>query len=145
MFLWVRLLHDRLSPAKNAQQLQQMVLDTPAGLNQAYERDLKAIHEYSEEDRDRAVMLLRWMLYAARPLTVGEMTEALLIRSDSEDIIFPANDLPDAYDDLYVDHLRRLGGSLIERMYLWVSRSGFRVIPRITISAVTSFARGIFL
>ena len=102
MFLWVRLLHERLSPGKNTLQLRKMVSDTPAGLNQAYERDLKAIHRFSEEEKYRAVMILRWTLYAARPMTVHELTEALLIGLEDEDSVYPVSHLPDAYDDFYV-------------------------------------------
>ena len=102
MFLWVRLLHERLSPAKNAKQLRKVISDTPAGLNQAYERDLIAIHGFSEEERYRAVMILRWTLYAARPMTVHELTEALLINLEDEETMYPAVHLPDVYDDFYV-------------------------------------------
>lgn len=102
MFLWVRLLHERLSPAKNANQLQKLVSDTPAGLNEAYERDLKAIQNFSEDEKYRAVMVLRWTLYAARPMTVHELTEALLIGLEDEESIYPANHLPDTYDDFYI-------------------------------------------
>lgn len=114
MFLWVRLLHDRLSPGKNRRQLQKMILDTPKGLTQAYERDLKAIHEFDQEDKNRAVMLLWWTLHAVRPLTVQEVTEALLITTNNEDTLYPVEELPDDYDDSYVDSLRRLCGSLID-------------------------------
>ena len=102
MFLWVRLLHERLSPAKNAYQLRKMVSETPTGLEQAYERDLKAILNFPEEDKYRAVMILRWTLYAARPMTVHELTEALLIGLEDEDSVYPANHMPDAYDDFYI-------------------------------------------
>ena len=114
MFLWVCLLHDRLSPAKNARQLQKMISDTPAGLDRAYERDLDAIHGFSKEDKDRAVMLLWWTLHAVRPLTVQEVTEALLIAMNNENTLYPVDELPDDYDDSYVDSLRRLCGSLID-------------------------------
>lgn len=115
MFLWVRLLHERLSPGKNARQLKKIVLDTPTGLTQAYERDLEAIHDLPEDEKDRAIMTLRWTLYAFRPLTVQELTEALLIGSDDGDSTYPVEDLPDAYDEFYVsDQLRRLCGSLID-------------------------------
>ena len=102
MFLWVRLLHERLSPAKNAHQLRKMISDTPAGLKEAYERHLRAIHNLSEEEKYRAVMILRWTLYAARPMTIHELTEALLIGLEDEDSMYPVNQIPDAYDDLYV-------------------------------------------
>lgn len=114
MFLWVRLLHDRLSPHKNTRELQKMIFDTPAGLTQAYKRDLDVIHGFPEEDKDRAVMFLWWTLHAIRPLTVQEVTEAVLIRMNNEDTSYPVDRLPDGYDKSYVDYLRRLCGSLID-------------------------------
>ncbi|KAL8826454.1 MAG: hypothetical protein Q9191_003788 [Dirinaria sp. TL-2023a] len=115
MFLWVRLLHERLSPGKNARQLLKMVVDTPAGLNQAYERELQAINYLSQDERDRATKILWWTLYAIRPLCVQELTEALLIELDDEQVWYPFEELPDAYDDFYIaDQLRRLCGSLID-------------------------------
>ncbi|KAL8707961.1 MAG: hypothetical protein Q9220_007104 [cf. Caloplaca sp. 1 TL-2023] len=115
MFLWVRLLHERLSPGKNARQLQKMISDTPTGLNQAYERDLEAIHDFLEEEEVRAFKILLWVLHSLRPLTVRELTEALLVGLEDGDSSYPLEDLPDAYDESYVsDQLRRLCGSLID-------------------------------
>ena len=115
MFLWVKLVHARLSPGKNAKQLREVVRVTPPGLDQAYERDLKKIEELEAEEKERAVEILRWLLFAERPLTVRELTEALLIHEDDACQKFPADDLPDAWDDYYVnEQIRRLCGSLVE-------------------------------
>ena len=115
MFLWIKLLQERLSPGKNARQLQKVLTDTPTGLNQAYERDLRAIDDMPPEDRNRAYGILRWTLYAIRPLNVQELTEALLIDTLDDEIPFPVDELPDAYDEWYInDQLKRLCGSLLE-------------------------------
>ena len=115
MFLWIRLLHDRLSPGKNAKQLQKVVSDTPTGLQQAYERDLRGIHSLPDEERDRAIAILRWTLFAVRPLIVREITEALLVDIDGTAKEFPMDDLPDDWDEYYInDQIRRPCGSLIE-------------------------------
>lgn len=115
MFLWVKLVHARLSPGKNAKQLREVVKVTPPGLDQAYERDLKKIEELEAEEKERAVEILRWLLFAERPLTVRELTEALLVREDDAYKQFPADDLPDAWDDYYAnEQIRRLCGSLVE-------------------------------
>ncbi|KAL8880552.1 MAG: hypothetical protein Q9198_002068 [Flavoplaca austrocitrina] len=115
MFLWVRLLHERLSPGKNARQLQKLISDTPIGLNQAYERDLEAIHDLPAEEEDRAFKILLWILHSLRPMTIQELTEALLVRLDHDSTSYPLEDLPDAYDETYVnDQIRRLCGSLID-------------------------------
>lgn len=115
MFLWVKLVHARLSPGKNAKQLREVVKVTPPGLDQAYERDLQKIDELEAEDKERAIEILRWLLFAERPLTVRELTEALLIDENDVYKTFPADDLPDAWDDYYVnEQIRRLCGSLVE-------------------------------
>lgn len=115
MFLWVKLVHARLSPGKNAKQLREVVRVTPPGLDQAYERDLKKIEELEAEEKERAIEILRWLLFAERPLTVRELTEALLIHEDDAYKKFPVDDLPDAWDDYYAnEQIRRLCGSLVE-------------------------------
>lgn len=115
MFLWIKLMHVRLTPGKNAKQLRDIVRATPHGLDKAYERDLKRITNLDSDERERAVAILRWTLFAERPLTVQEMTEALLIRDDDTYNKFPSEDLPDAWDEYYTnDQIKRLCGSLIE-------------------------------
>lgn len=115
MFLWIRLMHERLSPGKNAKQLREVVRATPPGLDKAYERDIRNIADLETDERERAIAILRWTLFAERPLTVREMTEALLIRDDDEEDTFPEDDLPDAWDEYYTnDQIKRLCGSLIE-------------------------------
>jgi hypothetical protein len=59
MFLWIRLLRSQLSPWKNAKQLPGAVSETPAGLEQTYERDLERIIKLSADERDRAIAILR--------------------------------------------------------------------------------------
>lgn len=115
MFLWIKLMHLRLSPGKNAKQLREIVRVTPPGLDQAYERDVKAIMELGNDERMRAISILRWILFAARPLTVRELTEALIVSDRNTCDRFPVDDLPDAWDEYYTnDQIRRLCGSLIE-------------------------------
>ena len=115
MFLWIRLLHDRLSPGKNAMQLHDAVRNTPAGLDQAYDREIERIDKFDDEDRDRAIAILRWTLFAVRPLTVRELTEALLISLDGGDTKFPDSSLPDKWDDIYVnDRIKKPCGSLLD-------------------------------
>lgn len=116
MFLWIKLMHARLSPGKNAKQLREIVHVTPLGLDQAYERDMKTIMELGTDERMRAISILRWTLFAVRPLTVRELTEALVVRdNDNTRDWFPVDDLPDTLDECYTnDQIRRLCGSLIE-------------------------------
>lgn len=115
MFLWIKLVHARLSPGKNVKELRAVVKATPPGLDQAYEKDLRKIEELEAEEKERALAILRWLLFAERPLTVRELTEALLIHGSDAYKQFPADDLPDAWDEYYAnERIRRLCGSLVE-------------------------------
>ena len=115
MFLWIRLLYDRLSPGKNTKQLQRVISETPAGLEQAYERDLMSIAELPDDERERALSILQWVLFGRRPLTIRELTEALLVDIDDLTGSFPKEDLPDAWDEYFANEtIRKPCGSLIE-------------------------------
>jgi ankyrin repeat protein len=65
-----------------------------------------------EEERTRAFTLLRWVTFAAKPLTVAELTEAALVSLDGDE--YPSDSLPDAIDDEYIDsEILGLCGSLL--------------------------------
>ncbi|KAH0541622.1 hypothetical protein FGG08_003912 [Glutinoglossum americanum] len=120
MFLWLHLLRQELSPGENAKMLRKIVSQMPDRIEQAYERDLGRLGELRKDQRTRAVTILRWILFAVRPLTVRELAEALVLSSaDSEDS-YPEDDLPDWWteDDVdgdYVnDIIRNPCGSLVE-------------------------------
>ena len=85
MFLWIRLLHPRLSRSKSPATLRKIITDTPSGLDQAYERDLMYIINLEDDERDRAVALLRWTLFAFHPVTIRQLAEALLVEFKDDD------------------------------------------------------------
>lgn len=141
MFLWIRLLQNRLSGTKTSSDLRRIIEDTPSGLEQAYERDLLRIANLETADRDRAVAILRWTIYAKMPLTSRQLAEALLVDlgertsishrnySDLENVLdsddskgdsdggshFPKQYLCRSFDEDYVQHeFFMLFGSLIE-------------------------------
>ncbi|KAM0795732.1 ankyrin repeat-containing domain protein [Usnea florida] len=105
MFLWIYSLQRQLKPSSNHQKLCAVVSNVPGGLDQAYERSMQNIVELDDEDKQRAIAILRWVMYASRPLTVQELTEALLVSIDDEDVsgFFPETMLPDEYDECYVE------------------------------------------
>jgi hypothetical protein len=114
MFLWIRLLEGLLSPGKNRNQLQKTVSEIPEGLEQTYRRELQVILTLTSEEKERAIAILLWTFVAARPLTVRELTEALVIDIKSPST-YPFDDLPDAWDEYFVnDQIRSLCCSLIE-------------------------------
>lgn len=114
MFLWVRLLGLQLDPGKNKTQLRQAVIKMPRGLEQTYRREVQFILKLDEEERARAMSILRWILFARRPLTVHELTEALL-SEESSTSSYPSSGLPDSWDEYYVNGvIRKLCRSLID-------------------------------
>ena len=119
MFLYLRRIQPRLKSKSSigAAKLRAIIEDMPRGLDEAYDRDLQTICELDSEDRERALSILRWVLYAARPLTVRELAEALLIYVNDEavDDWFPQDDLPETWDENYTDEqIMGVCGSLIE-------------------------------
>ncbi|KAK7426549.1 hypothetical protein QQZ08_007008 [Neonectria magnoliae] len=92
--------------------MQEESLNTPTGLDHVYDRNWMRITRFGERKKHRAFALLRWAAFALRPLTVCEITEAILI-DESEDLLL--EDLPDAVDDDYVDsEIVGLCGPLLE-------------------------------
>ena len=120
MFLYLRRIQPRLKSKStmSAGKLRAIIEDMPRGLDEAYDRDLQTICDLDSEDRDRALSILRWVLYAARPLTVRELAEALLISANDDESLdkwLPQDDLPEAWDENYADEqITGLCGSLID-------------------------------
>ena len=120
MFLYLRRIHPRLKSKStmSAGKLRSIIENMPRGLDEAYERDLQAICDLDSEDRERALSILRWVLYAGRPLPVRELAEALLISADDEESLdkwLPQDDLPEAWDEEYTDEqIMGVCGSLID-------------------------------
>jgi ankyrin repeat protein len=115
MFLWIKLQQDQLRGGKNAKQLQNIVRNMPHGLEKTYERNWKIIQSHPPQEQNRALAILRWTTFALRPLTVSEITEALII--DPEDIgtTLQMDELPDNIDDEYIDsEIINICGALVE-------------------------------
>ncbi|KAM5349987.1 hypothetical protein ACJ41O_006492 [Fusarium nematophilum] len=111
-FLWLKMQEKSLRRGMNKKQLQHTIKETPAGLDQLYDRNWQRITQSRERERQRIYALLRWAAFALRPLTVFEVTEAVLI-DESEDL--PIEDFPDAVDDDYIDsEIVDLCGPLLE-------------------------------
>ena len=115
MFLLIRLQENQLSRSKNKKQLQAIVNDMPSEQEHAYERDWEYISTLPNCDRLRALDILRWVTFALRPLTVFEITEALLIEDNADCDDLQSDDLPDNVDKDFVDEqIIGLCGSLFE-------------------------------
>ncbi|KAI7919212.1 ankyrin repeat and SOCS box protein 7 [Pyricularia oryzae] len=79
MFLWIKLLEQKLSGGQNAKQLAKT------------------------DEKKHAVMLLRWVMFAIRPLQVKQLAEALVVSGEEELDEYPEDDLPDCWQHGFVD------------------------------------------
>ncbi|KAF5020464.1 hypothetical protein F66182_7503 [Fusarium sp. NRRL 66182] len=102
MFLWIKLLEQKISPAQNAKELKKTVTEMPAGISDAYTSELERIAGLSPGDKEKAVMILRWTLFAIVPLKVKQLAEALLV-SDDDLEEYPDDALPDDWSEGFVD------------------------------------------
>ncbi|KAI1739257.1 ankyrin repeat and SOCS box protein 7 [Xylaria scruposa] len=76
----------------------------PAGVSEAYSRELERIQKLPQRSRSAAFAILRWVLFAVRPLQVKELAEALAISEMADDeTLYPRDRLPDAWEKTFVD------------------------------------------
>ncbi|KAJ3550317.1 hypothetical protein NM208_g41 [Fusarium decemcellulare] len=109
-FLWLKMQEKSLRKGMNMKKLRNTVEETPPGLDAVYDRSWSRIKRSPE--CERIFSILRWAAFALRPLSVFEITEAVLI-DNSEDL--PIDDFPDQVDDDYVDtEIVGLCGPLIQ-------------------------------
>lgn len=80
MFLWVALMLETLKRASNGNEVNEFLDNLPVGLNAVYSQILvhfgKALHPGERRLRNA---VLTWTATALRPLTIGEMNEALAV------------------------------------------------------------------
>ena len=114
-FLWIWLHRVPLESDnwRSQQYLEREIDSTPRGLEVIYERYWMKIEKLPERARNRAISLLRWAVFALRPLKIDEITEALAICDDCNEI--DLDDIPDRIDKEYIDHgILSYCGSLLE-------------------------------
>ena len=116
MFLWIKLQAKHLRKGQNRKQIHEAIEDMPAGLEHVYDRDWMKIANLKRGDKPRALAILRWVTFALRPLTVAELTEALIVTRhgyDCDDLRL--DDWPDQIDQDYIDdQIIGLCGSMLE-------------------------------
>lgn len=114
MFLWIKQQNmGQLRPGKPLKQLQQMVDRMPSGLKETYRKIWDEIEKRQHEDKERTLGILRLIAFAFRPLTVAEVTEALLVKPDYDSLNL--DEWPDAIDEEYIkSEIKGLCGSLID-------------------------------
>jgi hypothetical protein len=68
-----------------------------------------------EELENRAFSILRWATFALRPLTVLEITEALIVTFSDNDNLFQLDEMPDTIDNEYIkSEIIDICGALVE-------------------------------
>lgn len=111
-FLWLTMQEASLRKGMTRNQLQLAIEETPTGLERLYERYWKRILDRRPWDRDRAFSILRWVAFSRRPLTAGEIVEAVLIDEESDE--FPVDDVPDDIEDYIESEILGLCSPLVE-------------------------------
>ncbi|KAK3934236.1 ankyrin repeat-containing domain protein [Diplogelasinospora grovesii] len=99
-FLWLKMQEGSLDSWMSKKALTEVIDETPAGLEHLYDRNWDDILRFPHLKRSRAIDLLRWAAFALPPLTVYEMTEALLINDECDDL--PVDEIPNIIDEDFV-------------------------------------------
>ncbi|EWY99924.1 hypothetical protein FOYG_03851 [Fusarium oxysporum NRRL 32931] len=122
-FQWVKLQEGSLRKGRSRKQLEREIDKTPSELDSLYDREGNRINAMGDSDRERALSLLpRWTAFALRPLTVHEITEAVLLTEGMDEL--PVDEIPDCVDQDNVDSMiLELCGSLIEVRHVSSSES----------------------
>ena len=102
MFLWMKFLGNDLRGGMNTKKLHNVVEQAPAQIERLYDRNWARMLSMPDCDKNRALQILRWAAFAIRPLTIIEITEALLIVDDDRHDDILVDDLPDCIDEEYV-------------------------------------------
>jgi hypothetical protein len=87
----------------------------PLGLTKTYERNWKAINSRPLDEQDRAFAILRWTMFALRPLSISELSEALIVKPYDTGASLRLEELPDEIDNEYIDgEIIDIYGALVE-------------------------------
>lgn len=117
-FLWVKLQASSLRKGMSPTKLLKSIHEAPLSVASTYGAKWDKIVSLPVKDRSRVMSLMRWATFALRPLTVAEITEAVLMTPELDrygDLPFDYNELPDSINLKYIDkQIVRLCESLIE-------------------------------
>jgi len=114
-FLWIALQHNYLRRKSHLsqEQIKAAILLMPNKLETVYEQNCKRLAELDDMDRRRCISLLRWVAFSLRPLTVNEITEALLISEESDEVRL--HELPTTINESFIQNaILFYCGSLLE-------------------------------
>lgn len=115
MFLLIRLQENQVSRSKDREQLHAIVKNMPSKLKHTYKSDWVHLSTLPSSQRRRALAILRWVIFALRPITVLEIMEVLVIVDHKDYDDLQIDNLPDGVDKYFVDEqIIRPCGSLLE-------------------------------
>ena len=80
-FQYVSLQLDALKQANDPKAVGEALIDLPQGLDETYDRTLLSLNENQQV---QAIRALKWLAFSLRPLTVGEISEAVIIDTADE-------------------------------------------------------------
>lgn len=86
MFLWVRLVRNALKFCQTTEDIEETLENLPEGLDAAYKRVLERLDTFPVIQKKRAIQILRWSLFARRPLTVEQLVGVLAIREGDKSL-----------------------------------------------------------
>ncbi|KAG9506412.1 hypothetical protein J7337_003395 [Fusarium musae] len=111
-FLWIKMQEQSLRNTMSKKRLQEVVSNTPSGLNRLYDQNWSRIMNMSDQDRDRTLALLRWTAFTFHSLPIYAVVKAVLIDQFEE---LDPNDYPENVDDEYIaGEILGLCGPLVE-------------------------------
>ncbi|KAK1254167.1 hypothetical protein MKX08_008162 [Trichoderma sp. CBMAI-0020] len=80
--------------------VQDAMEEIPADLSDLFSQSWSSIVKLSRTDKERAISLIQLATFSFRPLTVREISEAVLASEEVKDL--PSSELPDQWDEIYV-------------------------------------------
>ncbi|KAJ7117132.1 hypothetical protein C8R44DRAFT_593899, partial [Mycena epipterygia] len=86
MFLLAKLHIDSLTTKNTIKAVKEALHQLPKDLRHTYEEAMERIDHQGEDDRQLAHLTLTWVANAKRPLSIGELQEALAIEPDATDL-----------------------------------------------------------
>lgn len=88
MFRWVACQLDLLQSLAQANKIRKALKSLPKTLDATYDRMLNSI---DEDSREQGLLALQWLTFSARPLSVAELAEAIVI-NPRDDPVFDFED-----------------------------------------------------
>ncbi|KAJ7117114.1 hypothetical protein C8R44DRAFT_626942, partial [Mycena epipterygia] len=85
-FLLAKLHIDSLTTKNTIKAVKEALQQLPKDLRHTYDEAMERIDHQGEDDRQLAHLTLTWVANAKRPLSVGELQEALAIEPDAMDL-----------------------------------------------------------